>query len=273
MLLCDPGTVRFKNVYMQAWVRENMIHNNPGKARRRGSWNVKPRQHLRWRPNDEDILWRKDYWEWDTSRCNWWSLLECSESEDAHHFREQFRQQFGVARAVYDQLLDELRSVPGLEDGRMRVDAAGKQRGKRESKPLCIKLLAALRAVTSGISFRKLQEEACISEKSARRSFSWLIVDHIVDHLYNRHVYMPRSVEELKTTESRFARQGFPGAVSDLDGVQIPWNACPAVYAAANTGKEGYPTLGFLVFNGPNGEVQHIHGAELGVHIASSDVL
>ena len=139
--------IRFKSVYMQAWVRENMIHNNPGKARRRGSWKVKPRQYLRWRPDDEDILCRKDYWEWDTSRCNWWSLLECSEPEDAHHFREQFRLQFGVARAVYDQLLDELRSVPGLEDGRTRVDAAGKQRGKRETKPLCIKLLAALRFV------------------------------------------------------------------------------------------------------------------------------
>ena len=93
-------------------------------------------------------------------------------------------------------------------------------------------------------------------------------MDHVVDHMYSQHVYLPRSLEEVKTTETRFARQGFPGAVSDADGVQIPWIACPAVYAAANTGKEGYPTLGFLVFNGPNGEVQYIHGAELGMHIA-----
>ena len=63
--------------------------------------------------------------------------MECSEPEDAHHFREQFRRQFGVARAVYDQLLDELRNVPGLQDGKTRTDAAGKQRGKREAKPLC----------------------------------------------------------------------------------------------------------------------------------------
>ena len=70
--------------------------------------------------------------------------MECSEPEDAHHFREQFRRQFGVARAVYDQLLDELRNVPGLQDGKTRTDAAGKQRGKREAKPLCIKLLVFL---------------------------------------------------------------------------------------------------------------------------------
>ena len=114
MLLCDPGTVRFKSVYMQAWVRESMIKNNPDKARRRGGWKVKPRQYLRWRPSDEDVMGRKDYWEWDTSKCNWWSLLECSEPEDAYHFREQFRRQFGVARAVYDQMLDELRNVPRL---------------------------------------------------------------------------------------------------------------------------------------------------------------
>ena len=67
MLLCDPGTVRFKSVYMQAWVRESMIKNNPDKARRRGGWKVKPRQYLRWRPADEDVMCRKDYWEWDTS--------------------------------------------------------------------------------------------------------------------------------------------------------------------------------------------------------------
>ena len=193
--------------------------------------------------------------------------MECSAPEDAYHFREQFRRQFGVARAVYDQMLDELRNVPGLVDGKTRVDAAGKQRGKRESKPLCIKLLAALRYVTCGKSFEKLQEECLITKRSARRSF-WLIVDHVVDHMYSQHVYLPRTLEEVKTTEARFARQGFPGAVSDADGVQIPWIACPAVYAAANTGKEGYPTLGFLVFNGPNGEVQYIHGAELGMHIA-----
>ena len=76
MLLCDPGTVRFKSVYMQAWVRESMIKNNPDKARRRGGWKVKPRQYLRWRPSDEDVMCRKDYWEWDTSKCNWWSLLK-----------------------------------------------------------------------------------------------------------------------------------------------------------------------------------------------------
>ena len=124
MMLCDPGTARFKSVYMQAWVRESMIKNNPDKSRRRGGWKVKPRQYIRWRPLDEDIMCRKDYWEWDTEKCNWWSLLECSEPEDAHHFREQFRRQFGVARAVYDKVLDELRSVPGLQDGKTRTDAA-----------------------------------------------------------------------------------------------------------------------------------------------------
>ena len=74
MMLCDPGTARFKSVYMQAWVRESMIKNNPDKSRRRGGWKVKPRQYIRWRPLDEDIMCRKDYWEWDTEKCNWWSL-------------------------------------------------------------------------------------------------------------------------------------------------------------------------------------------------------
>ena len=73
MMLCDPGTARFKSVYMQAWVRESMIKNNPDKSRRRGGWKVKPRQYIRWRPLDEDIMCRKDYWEWDTEKCNWWS--------------------------------------------------------------------------------------------------------------------------------------------------------------------------------------------------------
>ena len=63
MMLCDPGTARFKSVYMQAWVRESMIKNNPDKSRRRGGWKVKPRQYIRWRPLDEDIMCRKDYWE------------------------------------------------------------------------------------------------------------------------------------------------------------------------------------------------------------------
>ena len=53
----------------------------------------------------------------------------------------------------------------------------------KESPNLCIKLLAALRYVTTGNSFEKLQEECLITKRSARRSF-WLIVDHVVDHMY-----------------------------------------------------------------------------------------
>ena len=102
-----------------------------------------------------------------------------------------------------------------------------------------------------------------MSKKVLRTSF-WRIVEHMVDTQYHEHVYFPRTEAELHEVESRFAKMGMPGAFSDVDGVQLAWHKCPSVYAAMNTGKEGYPTLGFLEFVGPNGEVQHIHGPEPG---------
>ena len=254
----------FNKRFVEALVREVCIAGNPGRHRRRGGWAVKPRQYKRWRPTEEDILCKRDLWEWDTTQCPWYSLLHASEDSEAHHYREQFRQKFGIPRAVYDDLLACLSQVDGLREGNKYVAASGKARGKREPKPLCIKLLACLYYLSSGTSFRKLEEVALMSEKVLRRSF-WRIVEHMVDTHYHEHVYFPRTEEELCEVERRFAKMGMPGAFSDVDGVQLAWHACPSVYSAMNTGKEGYPTLGFLEFVGPNGEVQHIHGPEPGV--------
>ena len=266
LALGHSTVVDLKCSLVEAWTRELLIAGAPNKCRRRGGWRVKARQYKRWRSNDDEILARRDRWEYDTSQCNWWSLLHVSEDSDEYYWCEQFRDQFGIPRAVFDYLMGILSDVDGLRDGKTVDIGVNRKRGKREGKPLCIRLLSTLRYLVSGSSLKKVSEEAVIGPGCLRRSF-WRIVNHMVDNHYSEHVYMPRTSEEVRQTEERFSRMGFPGAITDVDGVQIPWHACPTAYAPTNTGKEGSPTLGFLEYVGPNGEIQHIHGPEHGVHM------
>ena len=187
-----PSVVDFKRLLVEGWARELLIAGSPNKFRRRGGWAVKPRQYRRFRPDDDQILSRRDYWECDTSQCNWWSLLNACEDPSEYYWCEQFRKQFGIPRAVFDYLLDKLSDVDGLRDGKtVYIGDTDKKRGKREGKPLCIRLLATLRYLVTGTSFAKVAEEAVIGKDAVRRAF-WHIVDHMVAHHYQEHVHGPK---------------------------------------------------------------------------------
>ena len=79
MLLClanmHPSVVDFKRLLVEGWTRELLIAGSPNKFRRRGGWAVKPRQYKRFRPDEDQILTRRDYWECDTSQCNRCALV------------------------------------------------------------------------------------------------------------------------------------------------------------------------------------------------------
>eukprot|EP00965_Chrysotila_dentata_P023808 788805-Pleurochrysis_carterae.AAC.1 len=65
--------------------------------------------------------------------------------------------------------------------------------------------------------------------------------------LVPEYVKIPESDDEVRQAECVFAGLGFPGAICSTDGVQLRWNACPAVLTWQHEGKEGYPTRGFNV--------------------------
>ena len=102
LALGHSTVVDLKCSLVEAWTRELLIAGAPNKCRRRGGWRVKARQYKRWRSNDDEILARRDYWEYDTSQCNWWSLLHASEDSHEYYWCEPFRVQFGIPRAVFD---------------------------------------------------------------------------------------------------------------------------------------------------------------------------
>lgn len=49
-------------------------------------------------------------------------------------------------------------------------------------------------------------------------------------HHFSQHIYLPKTQEELRSTEHKFAKSGFPGAFLSLDVVHCMWKSCPMKY-------------------------------------------
>ena len=50
---------------------------------------------------------------------------------------------------------------------------------------------------------------------------------YVYMHHFSQHVYLPKTQEELRSTEHKFAKSGFPGAFVSLDVVHCMWKSCP----------------------------------------------
>ena len=81
-----------------------------------------------------------------------------------------------------------------------------------------------------------------------------------VDEYDKKWLKIPESFRQLYVAEDIFARCGILGCVASMDVVHVELGACPARDKRLYVGKEGYPTLGFIVCVGHNLHVERVFG-------------
>ena len=155
---------------------------------------------------------------------------------------ENFRRDFRMTAAQYLRLVGEIKAeqwFPDIVDGKR--DAVGK-----ESHPLELFVLGALRVLGRYMYFKDLEQLTNMSESSHSQFFK-RFVKAGRERLFPKHVSMPETLEEIAAARGEFTRAGLDGAIGSMDCVHIWWDNCPAGASNLHTGKEKYPTRSFEV--------------------------
>jgi hypothetical protein len=173
---------------------------------------------------------------------------------------KRFQSIYGVPAKLFDQLVAEARTH-GLAGKLHHGDGC---RGPM-SKPLELKVAAVLEINQAGLLFKTAERLYDISKQVLEKFYHDFTRLQVL-HEYGKHVYPPRTREEIDDTLSKMAKRGFPGAITMFDGTKWHWlNNCPAAQRFAHIGKEGYPTRLFLVAGNQNRVIHHISGSHPGV--------
>ena len=106
--------------------RGEPVRDERGKRVRKGGWKKTPRSGERWSEGLKKLIkWRGPYY-----ASQWWRTLNDERTRDPTSYEgRQFRRDFRLPRALFDQLLAELQTVPSLRD---KPEGAGHGQG-----PLC----------------------------------------------------------------------------------------------------------------------------------------
>ena len=133
---------------------------------------------------------------------------------------EKFRRRFGIPRTLYKKIREDLL--------RHRTDFWGLRwiGGTRPGKPTDIKILAALRMLSTGTSSDDVDDVAYMSAETTRQYFRQFCED--VVSIYG-HIYLKRwpTAQEMEHIQRRYEEKGFPGCVGALDCSKLFWKNCP----------------------------------------------
>ena len=228
-------------------------HTESAFKRRRGGWHPKPRLHVLYGRDDEGA----QAWEHDTSRSTMWFYLQ---SPDEPYYNQLFCKVVGVPRRLFQLYLDLLRDAEGF-----RAHQEGEAQRGRDSKALEMKLVSWFLVLTTGCSFQHASAVCCLSEPVVRRFFHKLNA-YLVKHEYSKHVQPPEGPAEVAACGHKFAKMGFPGAITTIDATHVQWLNCPSMDGWRNTGKDGFPTRSFNCAVGPCLEFHHVHKSHPGAH-------
>ena len=144
-------------------------------------------------------------------------------------FRHRFRIPFSMFLKIVDCYI---------------IDHGGWQH--KHSHDIRIKVLVALRYLSTGCSFDVLEESSSIGEETCR-TFTHHFCSWFRERFRSTHIHLPLTEAEITHVEGLYGHLGLPGCIGSADCVHIPWEKCPAGLLSSCKGKEGYPTLVFEV--------------------------
>ena len=192
-------------------------------------------------------------WRLDPNKSVWWELLNHPEVADENSAAgRRFRSKFRLPYAMAMQLVADAQKVDEWKD---KPSGPGNGRGPGRH-PLVLKVLATLRHLGKGLDPETLEEGAQIS-KSLLKVFIPAFVKWMAETLYPREVRLPTGTH-LERSMRVYETLGFPGAYCSADGVHVEWDRAPAATRADYVGKEGYPTVAFVVGVLHSREVIHV---------------
>ena len=206
--------------------------------RRRNGWKLKPRQ------GDPAALVVEAKWWHDNSKSPYWSYFQGNDSyNERSHKGVTFYDEFHMPRVVFDTLHQMFIGVKGFQD-KNRGDGG---RGMR-TQPLLLKVCSLVYILTDGGArpVYRAAQRSCLSQQCVRK-FHHAAIAHLYFNHLKQHVFIPRTQEELRESESKYAKCGFPGAFCSFDVVHAAWHQCPHGFTHTCTGKEGFPTLAWTV--------------------------
>jgi hypothetical protein len=203
----------------------------------------------------------EDKWWHDSSKSVYWQYFKDDTSFNERTIQYvEFYDEFHMPRAVFRDFYNMFHGMPGFKD-KKRGDGG---RGMR-TQPLLLKVCALVYILTDGGArpIYRAAQRACLSEKCVR-TFMYHALEHVYMHHFSQHVYLPKTQEELRSTEHKFAKSGFPGAFLSLDVVHCMWKSCPMKYTHLCSGKEGFPTLAWNCGVDRTGICTHVSGPHVG---------
>lgn len=162
--------------------------------------------------------------------------------------RAEFRQQLNIPYEVFLVILTSYSEVLPP-----RPDARGVYAIDND-----IKVVMALKRLTSQLSYKDIGYLCNLSEESARKSFLSFI-DFCSNQLYKEHVVWPTALNGLlDRTLREYNAAGLPGCMGSMDSTHWEWGMCPAGNVSIFKGKEGYACIRYNVTVNHSRRVLHV---------------
>lgn len=157
---------------------------------------------------------------------------------------QKFRRRFRVPYPLFTELL-----VPICKTAKVFNQ-------ERESYILTeFKVLLALRILGRGACADDIQELIEIGESTVLNIFHQFC-ERFCKNFYELYVKFPVG-DKLKETMAVYERLGIPGAMGSIDATHVKWDKCPDTWRPFCKGKEGFPSLAFMVCVDHSRTIQH----------------
>lgn len=149
----------------------------------------------------------------------WYQLyISCPQVQDVR-FQKKFRRRFRMPYDSYLQLVEDAREYDWFPRW------TGKDCTGKESSPLELLILGALRYLGRGFTFDDIEEATAVSEEIHRVFFhKFILIGSTV--LFDKYVVTPVDVEEARTHMHEFSAAGMPGACGSSDATHVVHENC-----------------------------------------------
>ncbi|CAB9496564.1 Plant transposon protein [Seminavis robusta] len=166
----------------------------------------------------------------------WYYMYVASPTIDCTKWHKKFRRRFRMPYSEFLSLFDRLETHTDYFGRWQSKDAVGK-----ESSPLELLLLGALRYLGRGLTFDDLEEYTAINEET-HRQFLHKFIKFGAEVLYPLYVVMPRTAEELKPHRKEYNTGGLHGCGFSTDATNVVMWRCSHNLKQANMGfKQSHP--------------------------------
>ena len=195
-------------------------------------------------------------WRLNADSSPWWPYINHPDVYDERSSAgKRFRDKFGLPKVKFDELVTQAQNEPEFAD---KSGGPGCGQGPPRH-PLVLKVCAVLRHLRKGMDAESLEDVAQISASSLK-VFIPNFLDWMVRVIYPKWVKLPDGATLLRSMQV-YEQLGFPGAFCSADGVHVPWDRAPSTQNHIYVGKEGFPTVAFVVAFLHSREIIHVDEA------------